>query len=91
MCLRTDGACACEDAEDADAGETDAMDATALVWDGALINERYVRWVATALRLASVFPAATVDDEKVFEEAVAAVVGYSLVDLQWRLSTQHHH
>ena len=87
MCLgQPDCACRDEDARDED--ETDAV---ALVWDAALTNARYARWVSTALRLASVFPAATVDDEKAFEEAVAAVVGYSLIDLQRRLSIQHHH
>jgi len=85
MCLRTDGACACEDAEDV------AEDETALVWDAALTTARYARWVSTALRLAPAFPADTVDDEKAFEAAVAAVVGYSLVDLQRSLSTQHRH
>ena len=80
--------CACRDADE-DVCDEDGTDAAARVWDAALTNARYARWVATALRLAPVFPAATVDDEKAFEAAVAAVVGYSLVELQRQLTAQH--
>jgi len=74
--------CACRDADVREANEDeDETDGAALVWDAALTNARYVRWVSTALRLAPAFPADTVDDEKAFEGAVAAVVGFSLVEL----------
>ncbi len=84
--------CACRDADVREANEDEDETAEAsLVWDAAMTNARYAGWVSTALRLAPAFPAATVDDERAFEEAVAAVVGYSLVDLQRSLSTQHRH
>jgi len=59
------------------------------MWDADTTVRRKVAWVSTALRLAPAFRADTVDDEKAFEAAVAAVVGYSLVELQRQLTAQH--
>ncbi len=80
--------CACRDADE-DARDEDETAEASLVWDAAMTNARYAGWVSTALRLAPAFPADTVDDEKAFEGAVAAVVGYSLVELQQQLTAQH--
>jgi len=82
--------CACRDADVLEVNEDEDETAEAsLVWDAAMTNARYAGWVSTALRLAPAFRADTVDDEKAFEGAVAAVVGYSLVEIQRQLTAQH--